>query len=228
MRASDACPGSGEWHYNGWPTCVKFGQATHLCNPLTHVCDGTVIGSANHQIDAVIEALKNGGLHPKCPLPRVSRTVVRNAGNSGPATVEYHVPPTHREVRAFRFVALAPAPSADVFELDFEESYSAEHTALRVCFVSSAAVGTLQGRRRDEWEVWRGYAESLVGPGHQVTMLFTDTASFKDTAAVEWLQTEVASIGATLELLEERFVVTQHRRQSNYGSAVVVVQRSYE
>lgn len=168
------------------------------------MCDDTLIGSANHQIDSVIEALKHGGLHPKCPLPRVSRSVVRDADHRGAVTVEYRVPPTHREVRAFRFVALADAPSVDVFELDYQESLNAEHAALRVCFVSSNAVGTLQGRRRDEWEVWRGYAESLVGPGHQVTMLFTDTASFKDAAAVEWLQTEVASIGATLELLEER------------------------
>lgn len=57
------------WYYNKISTCVGYGDWEDECPRHEAFCaGGKTMGDRNSQIKAILEALKNGGQHPKCPL----------------------------------------------------------------------------------------------------------------------------------------------------------------
>lgn len=57
------------WYYNGISTCVAYGDWNDRCIRNEVYCGGkNVVGTPEQQAQAVVEALRNGGMHPMCPL----------------------------------------------------------------------------------------------------------------------------------------------------------------
>ncbi len=59
------------WYYNGVSTCVGYGDWDDTGKRFEVVCagaDGKKIGTNIEQGAAIMVALRNGGVHPDCPL----------------------------------------------------------------------------------------------------------------------------------------------------------------
>ena len=57
------------WYYQNSSTCVGYGDWDDVCPRHEVYCGGNKkMGDSKIQAKAVVEALKNGGKHPKCPL----------------------------------------------------------------------------------------------------------------------------------------------------------------
>lgn len=57
------------WYYRGSSTCVGYGDWSDECPRHEVYCGGDKkMGDSKAQAKAVLEALKNGGKHPECPL----------------------------------------------------------------------------------------------------------------------------------------------------------------
>ena len=59
----------GMWYYDGQSTCVGYGTLTEKCPRSECYCAGNkTFGSVEQQSSAVATAIKNGGVHPLCPV----------------------------------------------------------------------------------------------------------------------------------------------------------------
>lgn len=57
------------WYYKGISTCVGYGDWNDKCQKHENYCAGNdTFGNATQQVSALIMAIKNGGVHPECPL----------------------------------------------------------------------------------------------------------------------------------------------------------------
>lgn len=57
------------WYHQGQSTCVGAGDFTDRCLGTEDYCSGgSTYGTADQQAREVLRALKNGGVHPECPL----------------------------------------------------------------------------------------------------------------------------------------------------------------
>ena len=57
------------WYHQGQSTCVGAGNFTDSCSGTEVYCSGGLVyGMADQQAREVLKALKNGGVHPECPL----------------------------------------------------------------------------------------------------------------------------------------------------------------
>jgi len=58
------------WYYKNIPTCVAYaGKYTKKCNKNTTYCGGgDIVGTPSQQAQAILQAIKNDGIHPLCPL----------------------------------------------------------------------------------------------------------------------------------------------------------------
>ncbi len=57
------------WYYNGKSLCVGYGDWNDECKRYEHFCAGDkIIGNSDEQASAIAVALRNGGVHPECPL----------------------------------------------------------------------------------------------------------------------------------------------------------------
>lgn len=57
------------WYYQGSSTCVGYGDWDDMCPRHEVFCGGgKKMGNANQQALSVMDALRNGGRHPECPL----------------------------------------------------------------------------------------------------------------------------------------------------------------
>lgn len=57
-----------EWFYKSRPTCVAYGDWDAKCIRNAYYCPTNFIGNAKEQANRVKEAIRNGGVHPLCPL----------------------------------------------------------------------------------------------------------------------------------------------------------------
>lgn len=63
---------NAQWYYDGKPTCVGMGSNDVVCPP-GMFCAGTgtragKIGYGSYQLNAVKDAIANGGVHASCPV----------------------------------------------------------------------------------------------------------------------------------------------------------------
>jgi len=61
------------WYYKGRNTCVGYGKINEKCDHINYVCSDGKIPDATHgdrilQAAYVIDAIRSGGKHKKCPI----------------------------------------------------------------------------------------------------------------------------------------------------------------
>eukprot|EP00746_Dinoflagellata_sp_MGD_P086758 gnl/MRDRNA2_/MRDRNA2_34368_c0_seq1.p1 gnl/MRDRNA2_/MRDRNA2_34368_c0~~gnl/MRDRNA2_/MRDRNA2_34368_c0_seq1.p1 ORF type:complete len:1173 (+),score=161.49 gnl/MRDRNA2_/MRDRNA2_34368_c0_seq1:138-3656(+) len=69
----------GEWYHDNQSTKVAAGNWKEQCDPSILVCMGPLgdvvtKGGKGKQVDAVLEAIENGGIHPKAPINLATNT----------------------------------------------------------------------------------------------------------------------------------------------------------
>jgi len=71
LVAEDISHDDDMWYFKGASLCVGYGDWTDRCKRHEAYCggdSGKFVGTMDQQTRAIAEALKNGGVHPKCPL----------------------------------------------------------------------------------------------------------------------------------------------------------------